>query len=184
MLGHLNDYLRATLAATRRGAGAGFAFRPVDLVLPKGAAEPVEIHELLGLSSALTPEEAPLLADPALVASLPAWREMVVLFRAGRFAEAEAALAAARLPGDPLAGAYAARLASSGVEVWFREEPQMIHAWLRARHMRPGARAGFAALVLAGCASGGTGWPASRANSWAARARFSWRSSCSPRPSS
>jgi adenylate cyclase len=98
--------------ATRRGAGAGFAFRPVDLVLPKGASEPVEVHELLGLSSALAPEEAPLLADPALVASLPAWREVVVLFRAGRVAEAEAALAAARVPGDPLAEAYAARLAA------------------------------------------------------------------------
>jgi adenylate cyclase len=98
--------------ATRRGAGAGFAFRPVDLVLPKGASEPVEVHELLGLSAALAPEEAPLVADPALVASLPAWREVVVLFRAARFAEAEAALAAARVPGDPLAEAYAARLAA------------------------------------------------------------------------
>lgn len=98
--------------ATRRGAGAGFAFRPVDLVLPKGASEPVEIHELLGLSSALTADEAPLLADPALVASLPAWREVVVLLRAARFAEAKAALAAARVAGDPLAEAYAARLAS------------------------------------------------------------------------
>ena len=98
--------------ATRRGAGAGFVFRPVDLVLPKGAAEPVEVHELLGLSAALTPEEAPLLADPALVASLPAWREVVVLFRARRLADAEAALAAARVPGDPLGEAYAARLAA------------------------------------------------------------------------
>ncbi|MBR0555022.1 alpha/beta hydrolase [Ciceribacter sp. L1K23] len=41
---------------------------------------------------------------------------------------------------------YAARLAKAGVEVWFREEPQMVHAWLRARHMSEGARAGFAAL--------------------------------------
>jgi adenylate cyclase len=98
--------------ATRRGAGAGFVFRPVDLVLPKGAAEPVEVHELLGLSAALAPEEAPLVADPALIASLRAWREVVVLYRAGRFAEAEAALAAARAPGDPLGEAYAARLAA------------------------------------------------------------------------
>jgi acetyl esterase len=44
---------------------------------------------------------------------------------------------------------YAARLASAGVEVWFREEPQMVHAWLRARHMSEGARYGFEALCLA-----------------------------------
>lgn len=50
---------------------------------------------------------------------------------------------------DPLrddARHYAARLAKAGVEVWFREEPQMVHAWLRARHMSDGARIGFAAV--------------------------------------
>ncbi|MFT4183881.1 MAG: alpha/beta hydrolase fold domain-containing protein, partial [Rhizobium sp.] len=44
---------------------------------------------------------------------------------------------------------YAARLAQAGVEVWFREEPQMVHAWLRARHMSDGARTGFEALCAA-----------------------------------
>ena len=44
---------------------------------------------------------------------------------------------------------YAARLAQAGVEVWFREEPQMVHAWLRARHMSEGAQAGFAAICAA-----------------------------------
>lgn len=51
---------------------------------------------------------------------------------------------------DPLrddARAYAARLVEAGVDVTFREEPQMIHAWLRARHMSPGARDGFRHLV-------------------------------------
>ncbi len=51
---------------------------------------------------------------------------------------------------DPLrddARQYAARLIEAGVDVTFREEPQMIHAWLRARHMSPGAREGFAHLV-------------------------------------
>jgi acetyl esterase len=50
---------------------------------------------------------------------------------------------------DPLrddARAYAARLALAGVPVEFREEKQMIHAWLRARGMSEGARAGFSAL--------------------------------------
>ncbi|WP_110033416.1 alpha/beta hydrolase [Hoeflea marina] len=44
---------------------------------------------------------------------------------------------------------YAARLAEAGVDVQFREEPQMVHAWLRARHMSEGARAGFEALCSA-----------------------------------
>ncbi len=53
---------------------------------------------------------------------------------------------------DPLRDdgrAYAARLAAAGVDVWFREEPQMIHAWLRARHMSEGAGEGFRMLCLA-----------------------------------
>lgn len=41
---------------------------------------------------------------------------------------------------------YAARLAEAGVAVAYREEPQMVHAWLRARHRSPGAAGGFAAL--------------------------------------
>ncbi|WP_026186509.1 alpha/beta hydrolase [Ensifer sp. BR816] len=51
---------------------------------------------------------------------------------------------------DPLrddARIYAARLVEAGVDVTFREEPQMIHAWLRARHMSSGAREGFRRLV-------------------------------------
>ncbi|MXN44003.1 alpha/beta hydrolase fold domain-containing protein [Shinella kummerowiae] len=50
---------------------------------------------------------------------------------------------------DPLrddARAYAARLILSGVPVEYREEKQMIHAWLRARFMSEGARVGFTAL--------------------------------------
>jgi acetyl esterase len=44
---------------------------------------------------------------------------------------------------------YAARLAEAGTDVAFREEPEMVHAWLRARHLSPGARAGFDALAAA-----------------------------------
>jgi acetyl esterase len=58
---------------------------------------------------------------------------------------------------DPLRDdgrAYAGRLAAAGVDVSFREEPQMVHAWLRARHLSPGARSAFDALseALAGMA--------------------------------
>ncbi len=51
---------------------------------------------------------------------------------------------------DPLrddARIYAARLTMAGVNVTFREEPQMIHAWLRARHMSEGALEGFRRLA-------------------------------------
>ena len=51
---------------------------------------------------------------------------------------------------------YAAKLARAGVNVIYREEPQMVHAWLRARNMSAGARSGFDHLcrAIAGfCAS-------------------------------
>ncbi|OSQ37488.1 carboxylesterase [Thalassospira mesophila] len=38
---------------------------------------------------------------------------------------------------------YGAKLAQAGVNVTYREEPQMVHGWLRARHMSAGARTGF-----------------------------------------
>lgn len=44
---------------------------------------------------------------------------------------------------------YADRLTRAGVEVTLRNEPQMVHSWLRARHMSPGAREGFNALCIA-----------------------------------
>nr|WP_306228803.1 alpha/beta hydrolase [Aurantimonas sp. CSK15Z-1] len=53
---------------------------------------------------------------------------------------------------DPLrddARHYAARLAEAGIDVTFREEPQMVHAWLRARRTSPGAAAGFEAICRA-----------------------------------
>ncbi|WP_159952514.1 alpha/beta hydrolase [Rhizobium sp. 18065] len=41
---------------------------------------------------------------------------------------------------------YAERLRQAGVEAIVRDEPQMVHAWLRARHMSEGARRGFDVL--------------------------------------
>jgi class 3 adenylate cyclase len=94
--------------ATRIGAGSGFVFRPVDLVLAKGTQDPVEVHELVGLSVASDAADAPLLADRALVARLPAWGEAIRRFRAGQFGPAREALREAG--DDPLVAAYAARL--------------------------------------------------------------------------
>ncbi|OKH86697.1 alpha/beta hydrolase [Thalassospira sp. TSL5-1] len=44
---------------------------------------------------------------------------------------------------------YAAKLVQAGVNVIYREEPQMVHGWLRARHMSDGARTGFDHLCRA-----------------------------------
>ncbi|MDG4720694.1 MULTISPECIES: alpha/beta hydrolase [Thalassospira] len=44
---------------------------------------------------------------------------------------------------------FTARLARAGISVQYREEPQMIHGWLRARRMSAGAKEGFAHLCSA-----------------------------------
>ena len=44
---------------------------------------------------------------------------------------------------------YAGRLAAAGGEVWFREEAQMVHGWLQARHVSTAAGAAFDRLCLA-----------------------------------
>ncbi|WP_349434957.1 alpha/beta hydrolase [Pararhizobium sp. A13] len=52
---------------------------------------------------------------------------------------------------DPLrddAALYAERLIAAGVNVTYRDEPQMIHAWMRARHMSAGAQEGFRQICL------------------------------------
>lgn len=98
--------------ATVRGAGSAFVFRPLDLVTPRGTGDAVEIFELVGLARAREPADEKLLADRAAVDRLPAWREMVQCYRAGRFAEAERALAeAGGAQADGVAAIYAERLA-------------------------------------------------------------------------
>jgi acetyl esterase len=52
---------------------------------------------------------------------------------------------------DPLrddAALYAGRLIAAGVNVTYRDEPQMIHAWMRARYMSEGAQDGFRQICL------------------------------------
>jgi adenylate cyclase len=97
--------------ATRRAAGNRFVSRPVDLVLLKGAAQPVELHELLGCLVVDRPEDAELRAAPRLLAGLVAWRRMINAYRAGHFDAASAALVEAALPPDDHLGLlYAERL--------------------------------------------------------------------------
>ena len=53
---------------------------------------------------------------------------------------------------DPLhddATEYAARLRAAGGQAELREEPLLIHAYLRARHMSKPAEESFAAIVAA-----------------------------------
>ena len=73
-------------------------------------------------------------------------------FRAGLNGYAYAGVCSGAMEADFMSGyrdgarAYAARLILAGVPVEYREEKQMIHAWLRARFMSEGAKVGFAAL--------------------------------------
>ncbi|MCA2010336.1 alpha/beta hydrolase [Cereibacter sphaeroides] len=53
---------------------------------------------------------------------------------------------------DPLASGgveYAARLAEAGIEVSLTEEPGLVHGYLRARHMSPGAKDSFDRIAQA-----------------------------------
>jgi acetyl esterase len=53
---------------------------------------------------------------------------------------------------DPLhddCEAYAAKLRAAGVQATVREEPQLVHAFLRARYMSEPAAKSFAAIVAA-----------------------------------
>jgi adenylate cyclase len=97
--------------ATRRAAGTGFVSRPVDLVILKGSAQPVELHELLGWLVVDRPADAELRADRRLVAGLSAWRRMISAYRTGQFDAASAALTEADVPSDDRLGQlYAERL--------------------------------------------------------------------------
>jgi len=106
----LNKYYGTEILVSdtmRREAGGGFVFRPVDLVLPKGAQDPIEIFELVG--TAPGKDDDPFAAN-GVTAMLPAWRDMVHAYRAGSFDEAAALLDRAAPKDDPLACTYRARL--------------------------------------------------------------------------
>ncbi|MBB3351654.1 alpha/beta hydrolase [Rhizobium lentis] len=138
---------------------AGLALRARDEGLP-GVVGQVLIYPALGgdLSAGSYVEMA---AAPGLTtADVAYYREILQAPAGSEIAEPLNASSLAELPPtyitvahfDPLRDdgrQYAARLAAEGVEVSFREEPQMVHAWLRARHMSEGARDGFHAVCEA-----------------------------------
>jgi adenylate cyclase len=98
--------------ATLRGAGSTVVARPLDLVTPKGLAEPIEIHELIGLAVARDPADAALVADRAMTERLSEWKEMIACYRSRRFDAAAAALVRFDpTPRDAPARLYADRLA-------------------------------------------------------------------------
>ncbi|MBX5151464.1 alpha/beta hydrolase [Rhizobium lentis] len=138
---------------------AGLALRVRDEGLP-GVVGQVLIYPALGgdLAAGSYIEMA---AAPGLTtADVAYYREILQAPAGSEIAEPLNASSLAGLPPtyitvahfDPLRDdgrQYAARLAAEGVEVSFREEPQMVHAWLRARHMSEGARDGFHAVCEA-----------------------------------
>ncbi|MGO4481972.1 alpha/beta hydrolase [Rhizobium sp. 2TAF27] len=138
---------------------AGLALRARDEELP-GIVGQVLIYPALGggldTGSYVEMAEAPGLTT----ADVAYYREIVQAPADNSIAAPLNVSSAAGLPPafitaayfDPLrddSRQYSARLADAGVEVWFREEPQMVHAWLRARHMSDGARDGFRAVCEA-----------------------------------
>ncbi|MBX5043690.1 alpha/beta hydrolase [Rhizobium lentis] len=138
---------------------AGLALRARDEGLP-GVVGQVLIYPALGgdLAAGSYVEMA---AAPGLTtADVAYYRAILQAPEGAEIAEPLNASSLAGLPPtyitvahfDPLRDdgrQYAARLAAEGVEVSFREEPQMVHAWLRARHMSEGARDGFHAVCEA-----------------------------------
>jgi adenylate cyclase len=95
---------------TRRSAGAGFVSRPVDLVIPKGTHDAIEIHELLGTADA---DGGILAVDPDMAGRLADWQAFMAAYRSG---DLDAARNSLRHAGDPasdrLAAVYHSRLAA------------------------------------------------------------------------
>ena len=63
---------------------------------------------------------------------------------------------------DPLSSdgeAYRDRIVAAGGRAWWREEPGLVHSFLRARHSVRRAREGFARIVVAVAALGKGEWP-------------------------
>ncbi|MBB5662076.1 acetyl esterase [Rhizobium leguminosarum] len=138
---------------------AGLALRARDEEL-SGIVGQVLIYPALG-GDLNTGSYLEMAAAPGLTtADVAYYREILQAPEGNEIAEPLQASSLAGLPPafitvahfDPLRDEgrhYAARLSEAGGEVWFREEPQMVHAWLRARHMSDGARDGFHAVCEA-----------------------------------
>jgi acetyl esterase len=63
---------------------------------------------------------------------------------------------------DPLSSdgeAYQDRIIAAGGRAWWREEPGLVHSFLRARHTVRRARESFARIIAAVAALGKSEWP-------------------------
>jgi len=138
---------------------AGLALRARDASL-LGIVGQVLIYPALGGDLAAGSYVEMATAPGLATADVAYYREMLKAPAGNEIAEPLKASSVTGLPPafitvahfDPLRDdgrQYAARLAAEGIDVRFREEPQMVHAWLRARHMSDGAREGFYAICAA-----------------------------------
>lgn len=97
-------------AATREAAGIDFVFRHVDRVLPKGRQTATDIHELLGLRSAVEDVDRGLLLSDADITRAARWDGIVAAYLDRRFVEARLLLPATIQPADRLGALYRQRL--------------------------------------------------------------------------
>ena len=95
----------------RDRAGSGFLMRPVDLVLPKGAKTPIEIHELVAAAPGNDTLPRSLWADEQAQALCKAWQDAYKVYVARDWPSARSAFAAihSRFLNDPLARVFVDR---------------------------------------------------------------------------
>jgi adenylate cyclase len=95
----------------RERAGSGFLMRPVDLVLPKGAKTPIEIHELVGAVPGNEALPKSLWADEPTQALCKEWEDAYKIYLARDWGSARSAFEAihSHFPDDPLAQVFIER---------------------------------------------------------------------------
>jgi adenylate cyclase len=88
----------------RDRAGSGFLMRPVDLVLPKGAETPIEIHELVTTVPGNEALPESMWADEQIQALCKEWEDAYKIYLARDWGSARSAFEAihGRFPHDPL----------------------------------------------------------------------------------
>lgn len=95
----------------RERAGSGFLMRPVDMVLPKGARTPIEIHELVAAAAGNEALPQSLWADERAQALCKEWEDAYKTYLARDWGSARSAFEAihSRFPHDPLTRVFMER---------------------------------------------------------------------------